>query len=109
MSSSNNSPIACVLDAIPNEHRERHEWLAHQFIAAINNVSELENGYQFGLPDQPNMIVHVAEWIAWERLCCPFFHFHIEVEQETISVSLTGGEGVKDFLKSELLGMIEGH
>ena len=102
MSTSENMPLACVLDAIPDEHRERHWWLVQQFQGAIDNVDELDNGFKFSLANQPDIVVHVAEWLMWERLCCPFFHFTLAVENETVSLSLTGGDGVKDFVKSQL-------
>jgi hypothetical protein len=41
----------------------------------------------------------VAEWIALERRCCPFFRFQLDVEGETgpVWLRLTGA-GVKEFL-----------
>ena len=45
----------------------------------------------------------VAEWVADERKCCPFFTFEIWVEGETgaLRLSLKGREGVKPFIKME--------
>ena len=106
MSTSENNPIACVLNAIPDQHREQHWWLVQQFQMAIESVTELENGFAFSLDNKPDIIVHVAEWFTWERLCCPFLHFTLEVEKETVSLSLTGDEGVKNFVKSQLPTLI---
>ncbi|MDQ3748973.1 MAG: MerR family DNA-binding protein [Acidobacteriota bacterium] len=43
----------------------------------------------------------VAEFITYERLCCPFFNFEMAVEGENLSLRLKGKEGVKEFIKME--------
>ena len=45
----------------------------------------------------------VAEWTRLERRCCPFFEFTLRVELEDgpVSLRLTGGPGVKEFIKEE--------
>jgi hypothetical protein len=46
----------------------------------------------------------LGDWVALERRCCPFFGFAIEVEPDggPIWLSLTGDEGVKDFIRLEI-------
>lgn len=107
MSTSESTPIACVLDAIPDENRERHEWLGRQFQAAIDNVEELVDGYKFTLHKRQDVLMNTAEWITWERLCCPFFHFTIEVENEQVWLSLTGKDNVKEFITAQLLESLD--
>ncbi|MGI9167336.1 MAG: hypothetical protein ACR2G5_13325 [Pyrinomonadaceae bacterium] len=50
------------------------------------------------------MLVRTAEFIALERLCCPFFGFAVEVEREggAVWLILTGREGVKPFIIAEI-------
>jgi hypothetical protein len=45
-----------------------------------------------------------AEFIANERLCCPFFGFAVEVGPEggALWLRLTGREGIKPFIQAEL-------
>ena len=46
----------------------------------------------------------VTQFIANERLCCPFFSFVLEVTpaRGLIWLRITGRAGVKDFLQAEL-------
>jgi type IV pilus biogenesis protein CpaD/CtpE len=101
---TNESPIACNMGALSDEQRKRILVLVKQFRAAGQEVRELPDGYALRLPAESAMIKDVAEWITLERLCCPFFHFETEVEQEggAMWVRLTGREGVKGFTKLEL-------
>lgn len=97
------SPIACVLNAIPPEKRGHHEHLAHQWMSAVQEIRELPQGYGFRLPAESTLIVNMAEFITLERLCCPFLAFTLELESENAALwfQLTGREGVKAFLQAE--------
>src|SRR6266511_3213022 len=89
------SPFACNMSALDAEGRRRHKIVMEQMRAAIKEVKELSDGYGFRL---------TAEFIARERLCCPFFTFELVAEQEDgpLWLHLRGREGVKDFIKIEL-------
>jgi hypothetical protein len=95
-------PIACDLAAIPAGEREAHAALARQlFFEAARERHELAGGYtfQFRAEEYPRLV----EFIANERLCCPFFHFTLEMTpgRGPIWLRITGGEGVKAFVQSE--------
>jgi len=101
---TNESPIACNMAALSDEQRKRILVLLKQIRAAGQEMRELPDGYALRLPAESAMIRDVAEYITLERLCCPFFRFEMEVEQEggAMWVRLTGREGVKEFTKLEL-------
>ena len=101
---TNESPIACNMAALSDEQRKRILVLIKQIRAAGQEMRELADGYSLRVPAESAMIKDVAEWITLERLCCPFFRFEMEVEQEggAMWVRLTGREGVKEFTKIEL-------
>ena len=94
--------LACDLAAIPAEEREAHELLAKQlFFASVPDRQELPDGYAFRFrADQYPLL---AAFIANERLCCPFFQFTLEVTpaQGPLWLRLTGGDGVKEFIRAE--------
>lgn len=93
--------IACDIHAIPPAQRTRYETLRANVLAAARDTSETTDGYAFRLGDEVALVA-VAEWIAFERLCCPFLRFTIEVDgREPARVGI-GGDGVKDFLRAEL-------
>jgi hypothetical protein len=97
-------PIACQLGVFSAEERQRYHALRRRIEAAVIRIVEVENGYVFHLPDDDAMPATVAEWIALERRCCPFFEFTVSFggSDRSIRVALTGSPEVKQFLKSEL-------
>jgi len=97
-------PIACQLNVFSPEERQRYQTVRKRIEAAVIRIVEVENGYVFHLPDDDAMLATVAEWIALERRCCPFFEFTVSVggSDPSIRVALTGSPEVKQFLNSEL-------
>jgi len=97
-------PIACQLDVFSAQEHQRYQAARKQIEAAFIRIVEVENGYVFHLPDDDAMLATVAEWIALERRCCPFFEFTVSVggSDPSIRVALTGSPEVKQFLNSEL-------
>ncbi len=95
--------IACQLGVFSAEERRRYEMVRAQIHADITRIVEVENGYVFHLPDDDATLTTLAEWIALERRCCPFFEFTVSVggSEPSILVALTGSPEVKQFLESE--------
>ena len=98
------SPFACNLLALDAAGRRRHKAVSEQMHAAVKEVQELPDGYAFRFPAEQATILLVAEFIARERLCCPFFRFELVAEQEDgpLWLRLRGREGVKEFIRAEL-------
>ena len=101
--------IACNLKAIPADQREHHEALALGIFAAVQEMQALLNGYAFRLPTTSVTVRQVAEYIANERLCCPFFNFALDIEpnEGPFWLRLTGGEGIKEFIKAEFPAILD--
>jgi hypothetical protein len=98
------SPFACDMTAIAPEQRGAHLATIEKLFGSVKELRELSNGYAFQLPNQSDLLLLVAEFVALERLCCPFFGFSIEVESEggAVWLSLTGRAGVKPFIMAEI-------
>ena len=94
--------IACDPNAIPLEKREQWVETGKYVYAAVQEVSELPDGYQFRLPTDSVMLPKVAEYITNERLCCAFLRFTVEVEPSRgpFWLRLTGDAGVKEYIRS---------
>ncbi len=77
----------------------------------VTEIRELSNGYSFRLPNESDVLLKAAEFIALERLCCPFFGFALEVAPEGGSawLSLTGRDGVKPFIQAEIGNHLVAH
>lgn len=105
MNNETPSPLACDLNAIDASAREQHASNAKQIFEMATELRELTNGYALRLPNTSDVLLNVAKFVDYERACCPFFGFAIEVEAEhgPLWLKLTGREGVKEFLSNELL------
>ena len=91
-------PLACNLAAIDTRERLAHYERSERLMSeAVQERQELPDGYAFRY--QANDYADLAASIAYERLCCPFFHFTLDVSpsQGPIWLRITGGEGVKEF------------
>ncbi len=101
--SMSDQPIVCNLLGLTAAERVRQQDLHKQLFSQTESVRELSNGYAVGLPGTKENILGLAEFISLERVCCSFFHFELGVgrQEEPVWLRITGGEGVKEFLKSE--------
>ena len=90
--------------AIAPEQRGTHIATIERLFRSVKSKRELPNGYAFELANESDVLLTAAQFIALERLCCPFFGFGLEIEREGGSVwlSLTGREGVKPFIMAEI-------
>jgi hypothetical protein len=97
------SPFTCNVSGLDAAQRQRWEVLLMQLNDAKQEVRELPDGYAFRFPANSAMLKDVAEFITYERSCCPFFDFELAVEREggPLWLRLKGRRGVKAFIKSE--------
>jgi hypothetical protein len=93
--------FACNMTALTSVERARHQDLSRALLAAVQEKSELRHGYAFRLP--PSALLTAAEWVSFERKCCPFFAFQIEQPKDEgpVWLRITGSEGVKAFIEEE--------
>jgi hypothetical protein len=98
------SPFACDMTAIAADQRGTHFATIEKLFRAVEDLRELPNGYAFKLSNDPQLLLTAAQFVALERLCCPFFGFTLEIEREggAVWLSLTGREGVKPFIIAEI-------
>ncbi|MGH9712898.1 MAG: DinB family protein [Candidatus Acidiferrales bacterium] len=94
----------CNLNAITPSERIRHGVLSWKLKEARIETKELADGYAFRLDNEKVSIANVADWIANERKCCPFFDFEVELGREggPLWLKLRGNDGVKQFIVPEL-------
>ncbi len=72
-------------------------------MAARKQIVEAEKGYEFQYGPADVSLAELADWVAAESKCCPFFDFHIDLEEEgrLLCLRLTGEEGIKAFIRAE--------
>ncbi len=100
------APLACDLGAISAADRARYNELRRMVAASVAGKRELPDGIAIQISTERIALAQLAEWISFERKCCPFFEFRIDVAAESgpVWLSLTGRAGVKEFLSQAFDG-----
>lgn len=93
----------CNSKALTAEERAHHKRLGDKLTRARKALVETEKGYEFQFSPSDVTIAELADWVVAESKCCPFFDFHIDLENEgkRICLRLTGEEGIKQFMRAE--------
>lgn len=99
----NETPFACNMAALKPDEKKRTLALLNELKSKKQEIKELPDGYAFRYQMDSETFRNAAEFITYERLCCPFFEFGLNIEKENGSMwlELKGREGVKDFIKIE--------
>jgi hypothetical protein len=100
---SSQSKFFCNRKALSATERAHHTQLTDKLVAARKQIVESPNGYEFQFSPSSISIAELADWVAAEGKCCPFFDFHIDLEREgsLLCLRLNGADGVKPFMRAE--------
>ena len=103
MSAPSPLPIACDLGALSSGQRARERTLLAEFKDLLRDPQETELGFRVVIPDDPFVLSRLGEFLALERLCCPFLTFDLSIpaERGTMTLHIYGRPGTKSFLRSE--------
>ncbi len=95
-------PLACLLTG---EDLVARGDVVRPLIASYQQLQELEDGYAFQFPGEPEWIQRVVTFIAEERACCPFFTFELQYEPNMgpIWLRLRGSAEIKALLHDQWL------
>lgn len=96
-------PLACDMTVFTPSQREQHVQATRELLSAVRGIHETDDGLEFKFINGTGSIAQVAEFIANERLCCPFLEFTLKIgpSEELISLALTGPEGTQEFCARE--------
>jgi hypothetical protein len=99
----NEQGFYCNIKALTPAERARHKELSDKLISSRTETVETEKGYEFQYRAGAVTLAELAEWAAAESKCCPFFDFHLDLENEgqLLCLRLTGPEGIKKFIRTE--------
>jgi len=97
------SKFYCNVKALTLEERARHKQLGDKLAAERRKIVEGPIGYEFQFSPKTVSLAELAEWVVAESKCCPFFDFHIDLEEDgsLLCLRLTGTEGIKAFIRVE--------
>ena len=93
----------CNISALNPAERAHHQQLTAKIVAARNEIVETPRGYEFQFSPSSISIAELADWVAAEGKCCPFFNFHIDLEKKgnLLCLGLTGEDGIKPVIRNE--------
>jgi len=91
----------CNVKAMNPAERAAHKELTDRMIHARRKITETPDGYEFQLDASAISLPDLANWVVSEAKCCPFFDFHLNLEDQgrALALRLTGPKGVKPFLR----------
>lgn len=93
----------CNTKALDPSERASHRLLGEKLMGARKKIVETEKGYEFQFSPSDVSLDELARWVKAEAKCCPFFDFHIDLEEkgQLLCLRLTGEQGIKAFIRSE--------
>lgn len=101
-SKGDTTELSCKLTS--KELQQRRATVLASLKMQVLEKKELQNGYAFRFPGTDQIIDELTEFVKTERQCCDFFTFNISIlgDGGEAWLELTGPEGAKDFISSEL-------
>lgn len=93
----------CNMGSLTSQERARYKVLGQKLKAANVERKEEASGYAFRINTAEASLLDLAEWVTFEKRCCPFFDFEISLAREggPLWVRVSGREGVKAFISDE--------
>ena len=86
------------------EFREGKATVIAELKGMVKKKKELKDGYSFKFSGTDDVVAKLNEFIKTEKECCDFLSFSLVVAKDKSSVwlEITGAEGVKSFIKTEI-------
>lgn len=96
--------FVCDLTSLTAVQKERYLIILERVRELVQEVKEVADGYVFRCPVDVPILLLLAEFINLEIHCCSFLHCTLDVETEDGPgwLTITGPEGVKEFLRTEI-------
>lgn len=92
--------VSCKLTT--PELQKRKATVIAQLRALVLKRRELTNGYSYEFEGSDQNLDKLTEFIKTERMCCDFFIFQLNVEDNIAVLTISGPNGAKEFLKAEV-------
>jgi len=94
-------PFACDLSAIPAAERGAHEQVTRHLISAATAIRGSGEGFRLEFSADEHDTV--TQFVARERLCCPFLTFVVAASEiGRVELLISGTAGAKEFIRAEL-------
>ncbi|MBS1594632.1 MAG: hypothetical protein JST90_09915 [Bacteroidetes bacterium] len=94
--------LTCTLTS--PELRQRKASVIASLKRQVREKTELPDGFRYRFSGGDSVVDELTDFIKTERQCCRFFTFDLSVkgDQSAAWLTLTGPDGAKEFIKTEL-------
>lgn len=92
--------VSCKLTS--PELRKRKEEVIAVLKSKVLEKQELVDGYKYKFEATDDMLDQLTSFLKSERACCDFFDFNLALSDKIVWLSITGPDGAKDFIKTEM-------
>jgi hypothetical protein len=101
-------PIVCTLT--DSELQKRRADIEESFRERLQESRPLDNGYAFRFNGDDASLNALVDLIRLERACCRFLQFQLKLDSGNgpLWLEITGPEGTRNFIETELLPAIRG-
>lgn len=100
MSDTDILPIACDISKLDTTARAREQELLAWFRSEHRRATWTGDAYRFTFDAGGTTRAALDEFIALERLCCPFLTMTVEARAVDTIVNMSGREGVRAFIEA---------
>ncbi len=97
MDTMNQSNASLICNLTGKDFTERVEFLRATIFSRVNVINELPDGYEYVFEQPEEFALQIAEFIIYERQCCPFFHFSLNFEPDggPVRLQVYGSKEIK--------------
>lgn len=102
MHNNERKAIACKLTS--SELQQRKATVIASLKRQLVTKEALPKGYRYQFKGTDALLDELLDFVKTERLCCDFFQFTLEITGDASDawLSITGPEGTKTFIETEL-------
>ena len=84
------------------ELQKRRNTVIRELKKLIRGKKELAAGLEFTFQGQDEVLDKLIDFVKTERICCDFLSFRLSIADDTATLEITGPEGTREFLESEV-------
>jgi hypothetical protein len=101
--------LVCDLSTLTDDQRRNLVAVSAEVFGAASEVQVLPNGFRLAYHDaSAELISKIAEFIAYDRLCCAFLQHGMvsEADGGPTWLNISGGEGAKEVIADDVRRLI---
>ena len=96
--------LTCELGAFDGRQAARYSEVRAALEASATGAEPIIGGYAISFPNEPEVVMMLAEFTTLERLCCAFLDLAVKLPagSDRVELHMSGGPGTREFLTTEL-------